>query len=108
MKKQEKDEVRAAKVAEARRRFADMERGQCAKIREAARKDYEEWLRQEVGKARLVGSDGRPLSRLRRTSVTATSPFGPVKVEAVKGYDASTGEWVCPAKERLGLVKKKT
>ena len=54
MERQEKDEARAAKVAEARRRFADMERGQCARIREAARQDYEEWLRLEAGKAKLV------------------------------------------------------
>ena len=54
MERQEKDEARAAKVAEARRRFADMERGQCARIREAARQDYEEWLRLEAGKAKLI------------------------------------------------------
>ena len=98
MERQEKDEARAAKVAEARRRFADMERGQCARIREAARQDYEEWLRLEAGKAKLVGSH----------ITSATSPFGPVKGKAMKGYDESAGEWVCPAKERLGLVKKKT
>ena len=88
-----------------------MSRRQCGKTgkrRGAARQDYEEWLRLEAGKAKLVGSDGRPLTRLRPTSVTATSPFGPVKVKAMKGYDESAGEWVCPAKERLGLVKKKT
>lgn len=107
MGKEGNDGTKAAKVAEARRRFAEMERGQCARIREAARKDYEEWLRLEAGKAKLVGSDGRPLTRLRRTTVMATSPFGPVEVEVKKGYDRAAGRWVCPAKERLGLVKKK-
>ena len=108
MRKDGKGGSGAAKVAEARRRFAEMERGQCARIREAARKDYEEWLRLEAGKAKLVGSDGRPLVRLRRTTVVATSPFGPVEVEVKKGYDRAAGRWVCPAKESLGLVKKKT
>ena len=108
MGKEGNDGAKAAEVAEARRRFAEMERGQCARIREAARKDYEEWLRLEAGKAKLVGSDGRPLTRLRRTTVMATSPFGPVEVEVKKGYDRAAGRWVCPAKERLGLVNKKT
>ena len=108
MKEQGKDGTKAARVAEARRKFAERERVQNRKIREAARKDYEEWLVQEAGKAKLVGSDGRPLTRLRRTSMTVTSPFGQVSVEVLKGYDESTGEWVCPAKELLGLVKKKT
>lgn len=107
MKGQGKDGIKDAKAAEARRRFAEKERDQCARIREAARRDYEEWLGQEAGKAKLVGSDGRPLTRLRRTSVAATSPFGPVRVEVLKGYDESAGEWVCPAKALLGLVKKK-
>ena len=49
--KQSKDNSGAAKVAEARRRFAEMERGQCDRIREVARKEYEEWLRLDAGKA---------------------------------------------------------
>lgn len=108
MEKTSKDNGGAAKVAEARRRFAEMERGQCDRIREVARKEYEEWLRQEAGKAPLTGCDGRPLVRLRRTSIEATGPFGRVKVEVVKGFDRATGKWTCPAKESLGLVKKKT
>ena len=45
MGKEGNDGAKAAEVAEARRRFAEMERGQCARIREAARKDYEEALK---------------------------------------------------------------
>ena len=75
-----------------------LEKGIQERKREEGRAEIQARLQAEADALEAVGSDGKPLKRVRRIGMVVDTSMGKARLEVVTGYCKATGTWETPAR----------
>lgn len=79
-------------------RLMELERAIMARKRKEGLDEMQRLMQEEADALPAVGSDGRPLRRVRRIGMVVDTAMGEARLEVATGYCRSSGKWETPAR----------
>ena len=78
--------------------LTELEKGIMGRKREEGRLEFQARLQTEVDALGTVGSDGRPLKRVRHIGMVVDTSLGELRLEVAMGFCEVSGKWETPAR----------